>query len=645
MSHGNLLLGLTGLDYYIGFSPFLNWWKIGRYIEIESSISGVVSGINVWNAGIYLDPTSGEILTPAPNDLVSLTRIFYALPGAGNIQAGYDTNGLEWTIKWDGTATVTIGGLSNEVIDNEAGVGTFTFGSGQGNVWATFTITDPDDPPRNIRIYQTRYESNVDAGEIFNPDWLAEVRHFNTLRMMGWWLTNDADMEDFDEIAVDSHLKWGGSQGNGPKYGVPLSVICALAEETGCNIHFCIPHKATDACVQSIAEYFQANLPSNVFLIVELSNEPWNFQFEQAAYFLDAGVALFGMAGDRFSRQYGYRAAQVINIFRDVYGEDSGGRWRGCLGTQTVSAEVTNDVLAGINYWRENVLEPANSLSISNLFTYLAVTGYFGLNTPGRQLTSVTNDNPGVATRASHGYANGERLRFFVATGMTELDEQIVTVANVTTDTFELQGIDTTAFGSWENTNANYVARSPIFDLMDDSESANIADSETYPTKYTLFNQVCAQGWRQGDVTWTGEIGGTLNFGGYAVYVEDWLDQKVITDANGLLLMQYEGGCHFIPSDAMQANGGNPRFNEFMFEMGYSEDIGEIYRETQSMFLLLGGVLPAKFVEGGLASQFGVWAGMRFIPGDEDNPVWQATKLCNSGAVGTHQIRLTGQMA
>jgi hypothetical protein len=46
-------------------------------------------------------------------------------------------------------------------------------------------------------------------------------------------------------------------------------------------------------------------------------------------------------------------------------------------------------------------------------------------------------------------------------------------------------------------------------------------------------------------------------------------------------------------------------------------------------FFQLGGHYPAKFVEAGQTSQWGTWAGMRFIPGDEDNPVWVATRNAN----------------
>lgn len=64
-------------------------------------------------------------------------------------------------------------------------------------------------------------------------------------------------------------------------------------------------------------------------------------------------------------------------------------------------------------------------------------------------ITALTKANPGVATSASHGLANGAVLVFNVSGGMVELDEQGVRIANVATDTFELEGLDTTNYSTW----------------------------------------------------------------------------------------------------------------------------------------------------------------------------------------------------
>jgi len=66
-----------------------------------------------------------------------------------------------------------------------------------------------------------------------------------------------------------------------------------------------------------------------------------------------------------------------------------------------------------------------------------------------KTVTVLTKASPGVATSTSHGLSNGDVVKFAVSAGMVELNGQVVRVANVTTDTFELEGLDTTDYSTW----------------------------------------------------------------------------------------------------------------------------------------------------------------------------------------------------
>lgn len=61
-------------------------------------------------------------------------------------------------------------------------------------------------------------------------------------------------------------------------------------------------------------------------------------------------------------------------------------------------------------------------------------------------VTAITLADPGVVTSAAHGLSNGDVVLFTVSGGMVELDGQAVRVANVATDTFELESLDTSAY-------------------------------------------------------------------------------------------------------------------------------------------------------------------------------------------------------
>jgi hypothetical protein len=71
-------------------------------------------------------------------------------------------------------------------------------------------------------------------------------------------------------------------------------------------------------------------------------------------------------------------------------------------------------------------------------------------------ITAITKANPGVATSTAHGLSNGDYVYLSVL-GMHQLNERVVRVANKTTDTFELEGIDTTLFDTFTSGTAEAV--------------------------------------------------------------------------------------------------------------------------------------------------------------------------------------------
>lgn len=66
-----------------------------------------------------------------------------------------------------------------------------------------------------------------------------------------------------------------------------------------------------------------------------------------------------------------------------------------------------------------------------------------------KTITGVTEANPAVVTSAGHGYSNGDKIKINSVSGMVELNNREFTVANVTTNTFELSGIDSSSFAAY----------------------------------------------------------------------------------------------------------------------------------------------------------------------------------------------------
>jgi hypothetical protein len=70
------------------------------------------------------------------------------------------------------------------------------------------------------------------------------------------------------------------------------------------------------------------------------------------------------------------------------------------------------------------------------------------LNAP-KTISAVTKASTAVVTSTSHGFSNGDTVRIVKARGMTELNGRYFTVANETTHTFELLGVDSTTYGTY----------------------------------------------------------------------------------------------------------------------------------------------------------------------------------------------------
>lgn len=71
-------------------------------------------------------------------------------------------------------------------------------------------------------------------------------------------------------------------------------------------------------------------------------------------------------------------------------------------------------------------------------------------------VTAITKANPAVVTAAAHGFNNGDYVVLTVQ-GMHQMDGKVVRVANKTTDTFEAEGVDSSAFDTFSSGTAEAI--------------------------------------------------------------------------------------------------------------------------------------------------------------------------------------------
>jgi hypothetical protein len=115
---------------------------------------------------------------------------------------------------------------------------------------------------------------------------------------------------------------------------------------------------------------------SQVRLKIEYSNETWNSQFAQYTW-LGTQAAGAGWTSGNSNKFSGYRAAQVMEIARTVFGTDSGTKWQGVLAPQLVSTAGTDDMKTGVDRHISNDAGAAST--ITKLFSRLATAGYTGV--------------------------------------------------------------------------------------------------------------------------------------------------------------------------------------------------------------------------------------------------------------------------
>lgn len=66
-----------------------------------------------------------------------------------------------------------------------------------------------------------------------------------------------------------------------------------------------------------------------------------------------------------------------------------------------------------------------------------------------KTIAGITAANPAVVTASSHGFTNGEKVLINSVVGMTEVNNREFTVAGATTHTFELSGVNSSAFTAY----------------------------------------------------------------------------------------------------------------------------------------------------------------------------------------------------
>lgn len=355
VSNPDLFVGLAGVADWSVQVPFLDLMKTSR--QWFGHLPGEWGGRSfddLARAGVFDEhgwPTS------VPQDVTALsTLVLTDLPA--------DSKGVRgrYVLRYEGQGSLKVEGIVRQVAAEQGRI-IFDYEPGAGFAMVTLEAMDPADPIHNITIVREDRVAALDAGEMFNPDWLARLRGVQGVRFKDWMATNNSAQSRWDDRPMPDDVTWTAK-------GVPLEVMIALANELDADPWFTMPHLADDDYVRNFAQMVRNGLEPELQVWAELSNEVWNWQFAQASWAEEQGEKRWGQES-AWVQFYALRASEMAAIWTDVYGADAKTRLVRVISSQTGYQGLETQILSAPLVMGEG--RPAPALN----FDAYAVTGYF----------------------------------------------------------------------------------------------------------------------------------------------------------------------------------------------------------------------------------------------------------------------------
>jgi len=100
-----------------------------------------------------------------------------------------------------------------------------------------------------------------------------------------------------------------------------------------------------------------------------------------------------------------------------------------------------------------------------------------------KDITAITKANPAVVTSSSHGYSDGDHVWIASVVGMTEVNGRRFTVANKTTNTFELSGVNSTDYTTYSSGGT----ASKVYEISTNYTSAQVFDLQVAQSADVMY--------------------------------------------------------------------------------------------------------------------------------------------------------------
>ena len=157
---------------------------------------------------------------------------------------------------------------------------------------------------------------------MFNPALINTLRGFHALRFMNWAvvdgnfsLTMPTLQRTWSDRPTLQDARWSFMR------GVPIEVMCALANRIGADAWFSMSHLADDDYVRRFALLVRDNLDPGLKVYIEHSDEIWNYNYPQSVYAQEHGLAA-GLSTDPNEagiRWHAKRSREIFGIFEEIF--------------------------------------------------------------------------------------------------------------------------------------------------------------------------------------------------------------------------------------------------------------------------------------------------------------------------------------
>ncbi|MGY3438345.1 MULTISPECIES: calcium-binding protein [unclassified Marinovum] len=385
LANPSIAMGLNGIADWSTQQPFIDVMKSAR-----PWIGHLPKQWGGWTAEMladkgHLDAAGWVTQIPIGVDRIETFLLTDMPPEAVSLKGRY-------RVTWEGAGKLDIVGNARvqSTADHELW---FLYEPGEGTVAVQINETDPrgtGDYIRNIKVMREEHVPLYEVGMVYNPAFIDRIKDLRALRFMDWMFTNGSPKVTWEDRARPEDYTY-------VRRGVPVDHIAALANLVGADPWVSMPHMAEDGYVRAYAEALRDRLDPRLMTYVEYSNEVWNRIFPQATWAVEQADARWGDAAgeDGWMQFAGMRAAQVADIWTEVFGAEAKARLVNVIGVHTGWPGLEEPQLDAPLWQAEGNAPPAER------FHAYAVSGYFGHrvgNAEGGQKVRTLLD--GAASRA-----------------------------------------------------------------------------------------------------------------------------------------------------------------------------------------------------------------------------------------------------